>query len=298
MTPSEQLYMDGYLRKVYAKAKKIIKQDWDCVFLVDGTEGGGKSVLAQQGAYEVDPSFHISRIAFTPEEFKTAILNANKYQAVIYDEAYTGLSSRGTMSDINKTLVSMLAEIRQKNLFVFIVMPTFFDLDKYAAIWRSRGLLHVYTDKGYGRGYFSYYNKDRKKNLYILGKKFYDYKKPRPNFRGRFTSYYTVDETEYRARKLKALGNHKTNAEQKVEDRFIMALKVLCANNPSTKVAEELKARGLDLSARRIQQLIKNSKENKLNEIRNTNNTTLNKKGGVIRLREGINTIYSEVEDG
>jgi hypothetical protein len=248
MTPSEQLYMDGYLRKVYAKAKKIIKQDWDCVFLVDGTEGGGKSVLAQQGAYEVDPSFHISRIAFTPEEFKTAILNANKYQAVIYDEAYTGLSSRGTMSDINKTLVSMLAEIRQKNLFVFIVMPTFFDLDKYAAIWRSRGLLHVYTDKGYGRGYFSYYNKDRKKNLYILGKKFYDYKKPRPNFRGRFTSYYTVDETEYRARKLKALGNHKERGTLKEEERLPYVLKVLCNHISIRQAEKELTSQGLKIS--------------------------------------------------
>jgi hypothetical protein len=171
------------------------------------------------------------------------------------------------MSDINKTLVSMLAEIRQKNLFVFIVMPTFFDLDKYAAIWRSRGLIHVYTDKGYGRGYFSYYNKDRKKNLYIIGKKFYDYKRPRPNFRGRFTNYYTVDEVEYRQKKLKALSEHKTKAQSNSEDRFIIALRVLCANNNGSKVAKELQAYGLDLTERRIQQLIKVSKEIKLNEI-------------------------------
>jgi hypothetical protein len=266
MTPSER-YMDGYLRKVYAKASKIIRQDWDCVFLVDGTEGGGKSVIAQQGARELDESFAIERVTFTPEEFKEAILKAGKYQAVIYDEAYTGLSSRGTMSDINKTLVSMLAEIRQKNLFVFIVMPTFFDLDKYAAIWRSRGLIHVYTDKGYGRGYFSYYNKERKKNLYIIGKKFYDYKRPRPNFRGRFTNYYTVDEDTYRQKKLKALSEHKTKAQANSEDRFIIALRLLCANNSGSKVAKELQALGLDLTERRIQQLIKVSKEIKLNEI-------------------------------
>ena len=261
--------MDGYLRKVYSKAKTIIKQDWDCVFLVDGTEGGGKSVIAQQGALEVDPNFSIECIAFTPDEFKNAILSAKKYQAVIYDEAYTGLSSRGTMSDINKTLVGMLAEIRQKNLFVFIVMPTFFDLDRYAAIWRSRGLIHVYTDKGYGRGYFSYYNKDRKKNLYIIGKKFYDYRKPRPNFRGRFTNYYAVDEDQYRAKKLKALTDRKSKAQTKEEDRFTAALKILCENNSSTKVAQELHARGIVLTEQRIRQLIGNRKENKLKQIAN-----------------------------
>lgn len=263
----DKRYMDGYLRKGFSKARSIVNKDWDWVTLVDGVEGGGKSVLAQQSAREVDDTFSIDRITFTPEEFKKAITSAKKYQAVIYDEAYTGLSSRGVMSDINKTLVQMLAEIRQKNLFVFIVMPTFFDLDRYAAIWRSRGLIHVYTDKGYGRGYFSYYNKDRKKNLYIIGKKFYDYRKPRPNFRGRFTNYYVVDEAEYRAKKLKSLSEHKTAAQLKEEDRFIIALKVLCKTNNIPIVAKELQAKGLDLTERRIRQLIEIPKTKQLNEI-------------------------------
>jgi len=249
-------YMDGYLHKVYNKAKSIITKDWDVVFLVDGTEGGGKSVLAQQGAAALDPTFTIAQIAFTPEEFKAAILKSSKYQSVVYDEAYTGLSSRGTMSDINKTLVSMLAEIRQKNLFVFIVMPTFFDLDRYAAIWRSRGLLHIYTDKGYGRGYFSYYNKERKKNLYILGKKFYDYRKPRPNFRGRFTNYYVVDEEEYRKKKLKALGARKSRQLTKDEERIPIILKAYCSHVSLRTAEKELKALGLDISDSMIKEYI------------------------------------------
>lgn len=254
---TEQYYMDGYLRQGYAKAKNVVSKDWDWVMLIDGGEGAGKSVIAQQGAHEVDPTINLERITFTPEEFKTAVINAKKYQAIIYDEAYTGLSSRGTMSDINKTLVSMLAEIRQKNLFVFIVMPTFFDLDRYVAIWRSRGLIHVYTDKGYGRGYFSYYNKDKKKNLYILGKKFYDYKKPRPNFRGRFTNQYVVNEEEYRKKKLKALSEHKTKAQSLDEHRFPIALAALCNHVSMRKAAEELQALGLDITYSRISQLVK-----------------------------------------
>jgi len=171
------------------------------------------------------------------------------------------------MSDINKTLVSMLAEIRQKNLFVFIVMPTFFDLDKYAAIWRSRGLIHVYTDKGYGRGYFAYYNKDKKKTLYILGKKFYDYKKPTPSFRGRFTNYYVVDEAEYRNRKLIALSRDNNKADKKDESRFPIALTALCNHVSTRQAEEELKALGLNLSYRRIAQIIAKAKENNLSEM-------------------------------
>lgn len=245
---TNEKYMDGYLRKGFAKAKSLVQKDWDWVTLVDGVEGGGKSVIAQQCAYEVDKTLTIDRITFTPEEFENAVKTAAKFQAVIYDEAYTGLSSRGTMSDINKTLVNMLAEIRQRCLFVFIVMPTFFDLDRYAAIWRSRGLIHVYTDKGYGRGYFAYYNKDRKKNLYILGKKFYDYRKPKPNFRGRFTAYYVVDEQEYRAKKLKALTVEKNKNKLKDEERLPYVLQAL-VNHISIRQAEkELKDLGLVIS--------------------------------------------------
>ena len=108
------------------------------------------------------------------------------------------------MSLINRTLISMLAEIRQKNLFVFVVMPCFFDLDKYVALWRSRVLIHVYTD-GFKRGYFCFYNVDKKKELYMLGKKFYAYGKPKCNFYGRFTDYYVIDETAYRLKKKNSL---------------------------------------------------------------------------------------------
>jgi len=165
----------------------------------------GKSVFAMQLAKYVDSTFTIDRIVFTPRGLRQAIIDAKQYQAVVYDEGYTGLSSRATMSLINRTLISMLAEIRQRNLFVFVVMPCFFDLDKYVALWRSRALIHVYTSKDFKRGFFAFYNVDTKKFLYITGKKFYTYGKPRPNFIGRFTNHYTVDEAEYRKKKKHSL---------------------------------------------------------------------------------------------
>lgn len=201
-------YMDGYLRGNLTEIKKVIKKDWDMVFIVDGREGSGKSVIAQQCAKFVDESFNINRIAFNPEEFMKCINDANKYEAVIYDEAMGGLSSRSAISDVNKALVSMLSEIRQKNLYVFIVLPCFFELDKYAAIWRSCGLIHVYTGENFERGRFTFYNYERKKDLYVLGKKFYKYSRPPPNFRGSFTSGYAVDEVEYRKKKAEALNSY------------------------------------------------------------------------------------------
>lgn len=184
------------------------------VFIVDGAEGSGKSVMAQQCAYFCDPTLDIDRIVFTPYAFRKAIINSKPYQAVVYDEAYTGLSSRATMSMINRTLVSMLAEIRQKNLFVFVVMPTFFDLDKYVALWRSRALIHVYTGLNFKRGYFGFFNIDRKKSLYIHGKKFYSYGVTKANFIGRFPKPYVVDGEAYKKKKRESLIEREKKQEE------------------------------------------------------------------------------------
>lgn len=198
-------YMDGYLQANLATAARVLRKDWDMIFLVDGGERAGKSVLAQQCAKVLDPSLNIARICFTPQEFKKAVLEADSYTAIIYDEAYTGLNSRAAMSLINRTLVGLLTEIGQRNLIIFVVMPTFFDLDKYVALWRSRALIHIYTGDDFERGYFAFFNADAKKKLYIDGKKYYDYKSIRPNFYGRFTNGYTVDEDAYRRKKRESL---------------------------------------------------------------------------------------------
>jgi len=245
-TPQE-FYIDGYLKENLDKAKDTIQKDWDMVFSVDGYEGSGKSVFAQQVAFYCDPTFNIDRIVFTPQAFQRVILNAEKNQAVIYDEAYTGLSSRATMSQINKALVTMLAEIRQKNLFVLIVMPTFFDLDKYVALWRSRVLFHIYTSKDFERGYFAFYNIDRKKDLYVNGKKYYSYAIPSPNFIGRFTNHYTVNEQDYRDRKYKATKAKDTRNEDKklIEQVNEVIFERLMKTDETIKVKTKIALSGL-----------------------------------------------------
>ena len=249
-----EYYLNGFLKDNLDHAKKVIKSDWDMCILVDGMEGGGKSVLTQQIAYYCDPTLTVERICFTPEEFKNAILSTKKYQAVVYDEAYTGLSSRATMSKVNKALVSMLAEIRQKNLFVFIVMPTFFDLDKYVALWRSRALLHVYTGDKFERGRFCFYNVDRKKELYVNGKKFYSYYRPKPNFRGSFVNYYTVDKEAYRQKKYDSLKAREDDEPEVQKDKLKDAMiRMELEGLTRSKIA-----RFMGLSQGRISQILGN----------------------------------------
>lgn len=196
--------MDGYLKQNLDISKELNKKDWDNIWLVDGPEGSGKSVLALQMAYYIDPTLDISRVCFTPQEFKKAINEAKPGQSVIFDEAFTGLSSRATMSFINRMLVNRLAEIRQKRLFIFIVAPTFFDIDRYVAVWRTRCLIHVYAPDMV-RGFFMFFSEEKKGLLYILGKKYYSYRKPKADFVAKFPHFYPIDEKAYRLKKYTSL---------------------------------------------------------------------------------------------
>ena len=206
---NKERYFDGWIYKGYEDVKnKLIKKDWDWVTIVDGLEGSGKSTIAQQVAVLVDPTFNLDRVVFNPEDFKKAIHKSKPYQAIIYDEAYNTMSSGKAMHNAQKSVLSMLAEIRQKNLFLFFCCPTFFDIIKNLAMWRSKTLIHCYTDEQYNRGYFRAYNTTMKNQLYIQGKKYYSYsagQKPFKSIRGRFTKWLGVPEKAYRAKKLEAL---------------------------------------------------------------------------------------------
>jgi hypothetical protein len=140
------------------------KKDKDCFLVVDGKEGSGKSFFSFQIGKYVDNSLDLSRVCFTADEFRQAIFKAKRGQCVIYDEAFTGLSSRASLSMINKVLISLTMQMRQKNLFVIIVLPTFFLLDKYIALFRARALVHIFENHG-RRGYFRVYNAKLKRFL-------------------------------------------------------------------------------------------------------------------------------------
>ena len=102
-------------------------------------------------------------------------------------------------------MIGVATEMRQRNLFVIIVIPSFFDLDKYFALWRCRCLIHVYFAKDGSRGRYILFPKSAKKYLYLTGKKFYDYSKPKSPYPPcTFKNHYTVDEMDYRRKKAES----------------------------------------------------------------------------------------------
>lgn len=247
---THEYYIDGYLKENLDIAKQANRKDWDMIFIVDGYEGSGKSVMAQQLAKYCDPYMTLNNITFNPKQFKEGIKNAKQYTSIIYDEAYGGLSSKSALNHVNKSIVKMLTEIRQKNLFVFIVLPTFFDIVKYVALWRTRALIHVYSGEDFKRGYFAFYNIEKKKDLYINGKKFYSYSRPKPNFIGRFTDHYIVEKEDYKKKKIES-----TILEDENDDSFVYKLKTI-SREIKQEIANTLYNEKLGLTQQQIADIL------------------------------------------
>jgi len=215
-------YMDKRLKANLDKIKKTIKdKDKDFVMVIDGAEGAGKSVLGLQICKYIDHTFCLERVGMTGEETAKIIRKATTNQGVQYDEGFTGLSSRAALSQINKMLVSLFMQVRQKNLFIVICIPSIFMLDKYAAMFRTKALIHVYESRN--RHLFFVFNRKHKKQLLLEGSKTYAYGKSikkMPIFKGEFRGQYPIDEKAYRDKKARAM--NKTDeyiVEKGIEDR-------------------------------------------------------------------------------
>jgi hypothetical protein len=109
------------------------------------------------------------------------------------------------MTSTNINLVRMLAEVGQKNLIIIIVLPSIFVLDSYLALHRAACFIHIYTGKNSQRGFFKFYDRRRKKQMYLGGKKGQEYRYGKPNFIGRFTNYKFPWEAEYLEKKKQSL---------------------------------------------------------------------------------------------
>lgn len=153
----------------------------------------------------MDPKFNLDDICFNADQFIDRLKKADKFKCIVLDEAFNSANSRSSLTEVNRSLIAVATEMRQRNLFVILVIPSFFDLDRYFALWRCRALLHVYFDKDGERGRYIIFPKVEKKYLYLKGKKFYDYSKPASPYPVlRFKKFYTVNEKEYRKKKAEA----------------------------------------------------------------------------------------------
>ena len=210
-----QFHLDEFLKNNLDEVKDVVGtsgkagNDWDEIALIAGYPGTGKSNFAMSVARYCCEWFDISYIAFDAESFIELTNKCKPNSSIILDESFQSLNSKTTMTSDFVRIINHLQLVRQKNLYIFLCLPNFFDLAKTIAIYRSSHLFVTYSEKYGHRGSFAAFGREEKKNLYILGQKFMNYNAARPNFRGRFVKAKGLDMEGYIQRKqehLKAQG--------------------------------------------------------------------------------------------
>ena len=222
------MYLDGTLRENLDQIKNaVLTKDMDYLGVVGGNVGTGKSIFVGGTlAPYFDSTFRgesaIQRMCQTGEEFKEEVMKAKKFQCVVFDEAITATAARRSMQKINFVVFSMLEQIRQKNLFIFIILPNWFALDSNISLDRATSLYYVYVPKNkpFQRGRFVFFNRSRKHMLWMKGKRLHTHN-PRltvaGNFNGRFTHQVPFDEDRYKIKKLESFEKYVKDMEVKVK---------------------------------------------------------------------------------
>lgn len=222
-------YIDDKLKNQIDILLKNLPHDWDFTLLISGSGEVrvGKSVLAMliatYCAYEMTYTYKESRSKDIKWDLETNFcfdglkliktghfLGENHpYSPLIFDEAGAEVDSKKIMNRSTQQVLDYMRECGQYNLINILVIPDFFDFPKGIAITRSVCLIDVvyYPDKNdmFKRGYFNFYSRRQKKELYLKGKKMLDYSVAKRNFNGTFINFYPIDEKKYRQMKMDAL---------------------------------------------------------------------------------------------
>ena len=224
---NKELHYDDKLVANLDKVKKsVMTQGWDHASVVAGIPGAGKSTLAQQLCKYLDTNFSNDNICFTAKDFIQKTTYGNKGQAFMLDESFADMNSNLSRSPEFIALMNHIQLIRQRGLYLILVLPDFFSLNKNIAVFRTSYLFVVYAED-YKRGAVAVFDRKTKRELYIKGKPFLNYQAVHPNFRCRFTGRWLVDYERYEREKFEHL---KKGAEVKEkESKHSKTLYLLCS---------------------------------------------------------------------
>ena len=231
----KELYIDGYLANALNTIAYNIKNDWDFVIFISGDRMTrvGKSITAQiVGAYlgycmermKLNPdAFNIDHIFLEGKAMVDYAFKAPKYSVLVFDEGRESLA-KSKMTGFTQDLLDFFTECGQLNHCFIICCPDWFDLKEEVTVAKSEVLINVYRKPKnvqrdifktgekvpvtkFERGYFEFFSRKKKALLYdkfrTTRRKTYGMVKA--NFTGRFTHQYTVDEEEYRKKKMDSL---------------------------------------------------------------------------------------------
>jgi len=175
------------------------EKGWDGIILIDGRRRSGKSTLAFQCAYYLDPNLSIKSFVAGLEEAPDKIERAKDESALVFDETSLVFGSKDAMSKGSKQLHKIIDVIGQKRLTLIFCMPSFTSISRQIVVDHSLFLIRVGVNKKtLARGKFKVYKNKRMKQLYDVTKKDPRFaKKVKHSFNGKFEDFHLPFEEEY-----------------------------------------------------------------------------------------------------
>lgn len=240
-------YIDGMYYENLKTLAEVIADDMTFLAIVSSSTlevGTGKSAFVQQSAeawislvnqlHKVNiPDLSMKNIVFKPKDLIERAFEIPKYSVIIVDE----WDDAHYWSELGVSLRQFFRKCRQLNLFIFVIIPNFFQLPPSYAITRSVFFVDVRFEGKFERGYFRFFSFDKKKDLYIYGKKTQNYECVKPDFMGRFADGYAVDDATYRKAKLKdMLESEKEDKPIDIRQVTISIFKKLRKNLPELTI--------------------------------------------------------------
>lgn len=211
------------LKEVDILLYTALKQDDDCLIIVDGEEGSGKSKLMRILAYYVhlksiewgySNTWTVNNIHFDLPDY---IDFSNDRESLgekgtpnVLDESRKVASRKAANTKEVRRFTDFLSECRGANQVHIVGLPAFHDLDSNIVLWRARLIIHVVkkfvedeiSPTGYSleRGNFRLYSDWKKiKNAYYNRWK-YVYPQKADSY-GKFPNLETIDIDQYQKKK-------------------------------------------------------------------------------------------------
>lgn len=175
---------DDTLYQVLTEANIRNSKNFDTIFLINGQEGAGKTEFAKYCGILLNKNLSLDNVVFNGEQFLEAVNKADDFSVIIYDEA-DDLSNHWA-DKLLQLLKKSMKRIRKKNLYIFLVTPTMFDLNKYFVLHRTLAVFEIFLGRNFERGFWRLWNRKDKRLLYINGKRYNDMGAWKPSASGRF----------------------------------------------------------------------------------------------------------------
>ena len=197
--------VDEHLYNFILSQEVLSRHKFDCVTIIDGYRGNGKSTIAEECGLILQENMNHNNIIYSIDQFNEFILKEEN-KPIIMDE-FLLMAMKGDSREVINEIIKNFNVIREKRFKIFLIVQDFFSLPFYFACRMSRVLIKI-ESYGIGRGFFKAYDREQLTELYLKGKWRHSYSPDiKPIFKGTFKDWTEdfLDKDKIREKKFKAL---------------------------------------------------------------------------------------------